>query len=103
MIVSGKNKANRPFFFAGVDGQRVEFAAMGVGKGDLEGRELAAFNVQVKAGIIEQVVVQPEPEKEPGPDLSELQAEYRELSGKDADKRWSEKRLADEIAKIKKA
>lgn len=35
-------------------------------------------------------------------DLSELQAEYRELSGKDADKRWSDKRLADEIAKIKK-
>lgn len=43
----------------------------------------------------------PEPEVET--DLSELQAEYRELSGKDADKRWSEKRLADEISKIKKA
>lgn len=100
MIVSGKNKANRPFFFTGVDGQRVEFAAMGVGKGDLEGRELSAFNVQVKAGIIEQIAVQPE--KEPEPDLSELQAEYRELSGKDADKRWSENRLADEISKIKK-
>lgn len=42
----------------------------------------------------------PVPEVEP--DLSELQAEYRKLSGKDADKRWSEKRLADEIAKIKK-
>lgn len=102
MIVSGKNKANRPFFFTGVDGGRVEFAAMGVGKGDLEGRDLAAFNVQVKAGIIEQIEVKPEPEKAVELDVSDLQAEYLELSGKDADKRWSEKRLADEIAKIKK-
>lgn len=102
MIVSGKNKANRPFFFAGVDGERVEFAAMGVGKGDLEGRDLDAFNVQVKAGIIEQIEVKPEPEKAVELDVSDLQAEYLELSGKDADKRWSEKRLSDEIAKIKK-
>lgn len=102
MIVSGKNKANRPFFFSGVDGQRVEFAAMGVGKGDLEGRELAAFNAQAKAGIIERIEVNTEPEKETEPDLSELQAEYKELSGKDADKRWSQKRLNEEVEKLLK-
>lgn len=41
----------------------------------------------------------PEPEVEP--DLSELQAEYRKLSGKDADKRWSEKRMTTEISQLK--
>ena len=39
--------------------------------------------------------------KEFEPDLSGLQAEYRERSGKDADKRWSEKRLAAEISQPK--
>lgn len=36
------------------------------------------------------------------PDLSERQAEYRELSGKDADKRWSQKRLNEEVEKLLK-
>lgn len=34
-------------------------------------------------------------------DLSDLRAEYLDLAGKDADKRWSDKRLAEEIAKLK--
>lgn len=33
--------------------------------------------------------------------INALREEYRTLSGKDADKRWAEKRLADEIEKLK--
>lgn len=36
-------------------------------------------------------------------DLSTLRAEYLDLAGKDADKRWSEKRLAEEVAKLLEA
>lgn len=40
-------------------------------------------------------------EQEDEADLSDLRSEYLEIAGKDADKRWSDKRLADEIAKLK--
>ncbi len=43
------------------------------------------------------------PDVKDEPDLSALQEEYRDLAGKDADKRWSEKRLADEVEKLMKA
>lgn len=50
---------------------------------------------------------QPEPGKEPEPEdgksIEELRVEYLELSGKDADKRWTEKRLAEEVANLLKA
>lgn len=114
MIISGKNRRNRPFFFAGADGDRVEFAAMAEGSGDLQDRELDKFKAHVKAGDIEQLDAESKPEKtkhekpkEENPqeddDIDTLRAEYKSLSGEDADKRWGEARLKAEIDTLLKA
>lgn len=106
MIVSGENRRNRPFFFAGAYGDRVEFAAMAEGSGDLQDRELDKFKAHVKAGDIEQLDAESKPERAKQPkedkrqeedDIDTLRAEYKSLSGEDADKRWGEARLKTEI------
>lgn len=58
------------------------------------------LNVLLMGGhIIEEAAEEVEPQVEEL-DLSTLRAEYLDLAGKDADKRWSEKRLAEEVAKL---
>lgn len=51
-IVSGRNTANRPFFFQDVDGGRVEFPSFGLGGGELDGNELRMFQLHATAGQI---------------------------------------------------
>lgn len=58
MLIAGRNKTNRPYFFAGTNGARVEFPAMGEGSGDLDGRDLAGFNEACRAGLIERLPAQ---------------------------------------------
>lgn len=40
-------------------------------------------------------------ELEEKPDLDQLRSEYKELSGEEADTRWKDKRLSEEINKLK--
>ena len=89
-----KNTVGSPFDIQTLNGPAVLSAF-----GSLEANfDSGYLHVLLMGGyIVEEAEV-----KDLEPDLSDLQAEYRKLSGKDADKRWSEKRLADEIAKIKK-
>lgn len=120
MKVAGKNRANRPFFFHDVDGNRVEFPALGEGSGDLEGAQLAAFNAQVKAGAIvtaeieakeqadrEQKAAKKAAEKQRDKDAQKKAraeedpaAKYERLTGKKPDGRWSDERLATELEKL---
>jgi len=121
MKVSGKNMANRPFFFFDPQGKRVEFPSLGEGAGELEGAQLSAYQAQVKAGIIKSLIeeVTEDRDDEQGNDgggtsgddrAGEVrrkaegqspEAEYEALSGKKPDGRWSEERLLAEIAKLK--
>lgn len=106
--VTGKVKHNRPYFFTNVDGSRAEFAANEVGSADLDGAELAKFEALVKVGAIaltkEEVkesqanYVAPVAVTEPETDL---RAEYKALSGKEADGRWKDERVAEEIKKLR--
>lgn len=52
-VVAGRNRTNRPFFFTGVDGERVEFPSHGEGIGELDGAELNRLNELVSSGQIE--------------------------------------------------
>ncbi len=52
-VVAGRNRVNRPYFFTGIDGDRVEFPAFGTGQGELEGHDLNLFNMYVRAKQIE--------------------------------------------------
>lgn len=69
-IVSGKNTANRPYFFRDVNGQRVEIPSFGVGQGDLEGSELAEFKMYETAGQIRSAEVKTKPINVSIPEIS---------------------------------
>lgn len=58
-VVAGRNRTNRPFFFTGVDGGRVEFPSHGEGIGELDGRELSMFNMYVRAKQIDASIAVP--------------------------------------------
>ena len=96
--VTGKVKHNRPYFFTNIDGSRAEFPAESEGSADLEGSELAKFEALVKVGAIELTKTKQadEPELE-----SDLREEYKKLTGKKADGRWSDERIEEEIEKLK--
>lgn len=69
-VVAGRNRTNRPFFFTGVDGERVEFPSHGEGIGELDDAELRKFEVCVESGQIERVDGEPAPQ-EPSPQDSD--------------------------------
>lgn len=52
-VVAGRVRVNRPYFFTGTNGSRVEFPAFGTGQGELEGRELSLFQMYVRTKQIE--------------------------------------------------
>lgn len=58
-VVAGRNRTNRPYFFTGIDGDRVEFPSFGEGIGDLEGRELNLYNMYVRARQIDATIAVP--------------------------------------------
>lgn len=88
------NKVGSPFDIQTLNGPAVLPAF-----GSLEANfDSGYLNVLLMGGyIVEEAEV-----KKPEPDLSALQSASRELSGKDSDKRRSDKRLTEEISKIKK-
>lgn len=52
-VVAGRNRVNRPYFFADIHGARVEFPSFGMGQGELEGRELNLFVMYARGGQID--------------------------------------------------
>lgn len=60
-VVAGRNRVNRPYFFTDTDGNRVEFPSFGTGQGDLDGGQLAEFQMYERAGQIEPSEVQVAP------------------------------------------
>lgn len=42
-------------------------------------------------------VVNPAPAEETGPDIEEMRADYRELTGEEPDKRWGAKKLREKL------
>lgn len=74
-VVAGRNRTNRPFFFTGVDGGRVEFPSHGEGIGELDDAELRKFEACVESGQIERVDGEPTPQEpspqEPSPQVSD--------------------------------
>lgn len=97
-----QNLTNSPMDLLNDKGERVRIAA----RGQLEGftphpsqsslyRQLGYFRI-VEDGAIETDHVKKSPNREE----SSLADQYRELTGKDPDKRWSTKRLQAEIEKL---
>lgn len=89
------NLTNSPFDLQGVDGP-VRLPAFGSVEGEFYGEylDLLAASMAVR---VEDAAAEP---AEPA-ETAELRAEYEALAGKPADKRWSDKRVAEEIAKLK--
>jgi len=84
-------------------GQAVSTAAnTEVKKKDVEPAESPAVETQEETAEDSQTetfaTISDEPEREKS--LDDLRAEYKTLSGKDADKRWKADRLSDEISKL---
>ncbi|WP_250439331.1 hypothetical protein [Delftia tsuruhatensis] len=107
------NLTNSPYDLQGVDGP-VRLPAFDSVEGEFSGEylDLLAASMAVRVEDAEAPAPAPEPEPEPGPaeDLqgvdaaaepADARAEYEALAGKPADKRWSDKRVAEEIAKLK--
>lgn len=98
------NLTNSPYDLQGVDGP-VRLPAFGSVEGEFSGEylDLLAASMAVRVedadapapGAAEdlQGVAAAEP--------ADARAEYESLAGKPADKRWSDKRVAEEIAKLK--
>jgi hypothetical protein len=111
------NLTNSPYDLQGVDGP-VRLPAFDSVEGEFSGEYLdllaASMAVRVEDAEAPVPVPVPVPEPEPEPSAAEdlqgvdaaaepadVRAQYEALAGKPADKRWSDKRVAEEIAKLK--
>lgn len=85
------NLTNSPYDLQGVDGP-VRLPAFGSVEGEFAGEylDLLAASMAVR---IDAAAEPAEP--------ADARAQYEALAGKPADKRWSDKRVAEEIAKLK--
>lgn len=82
------NLSNSPYTLQSANGPVVVSA-----KGDVTAEFDAAYLMRLKA--FPSVRVEPIDD-----DSSDLRVRYESLAGKPADKRWNDRRLADEIAKM---
>ncbi len=107
------NLTNSPYDLQGVDGP-VRLPAFDSVEGDFSGEylELLEASMAVRVEDAEAPAPAPEPEPDADEDLqgvdavaepAEARAQYEALAGKPADKRWSDKRVAEEIANLQKA
>lgn len=101
------NLTNSPYDLQGVDGP-VRLPAFGSVEGEFSGEylDLLAASMAVRVEGAEA----PAPELTAAEDLhgvdaaaepADVRSQYEALAGKPADKRWSDKRVAEEIAKLK--
>lgn len=112
------NLTNSPYDLQGVDGP-VRLPAFDSVEGEFSGEYLELLEASMAVRVEDAEAPAPEPEPEPEPDAdedlqgvdavaepaepAEARAQYEALAGKPADKRWSDKRVAEEIAKLQKA
>lgn len=98
------NNLGCPFDIQTLQGPRV-LAAFGTMEADFDPAylELICSGGYISQGVVVSVKVEEQKSSEPSAEDEPTQEEiYEALSGKTADKRWSESRLAAEIAKLKK-
>lgn len=111
------NLTNSPYDLQGVDGP-VRLPAFDSVEGEFSGEylELLEASMAVRVEDAEAPAPAPAPEPSAAEDLqgvdaaaaepaepADARAQYEALAGKPADKRWSDKRVAEEIAKLQKA
>ncbi len=101
------NLTNSPFDLQGTKGV-VRLPAFGSVDGEFSGEYLGLLEASMAVRVEDAAPAEPEPSAAPSvqpaeSSLEDAQAQYEALAGKPADKRWSEKRLAEEIAKLQKA
>lgn len=107
------NLTNSPYDLQGVDGA-VRLPAFGSVDGEFSGEYLQLLEASQAVRIEDAKPVAPvrerDPEPQPEPETAAaeappegLRAQYKALAGKPADKRWSDKRVAEEVAKLQKA
>lgn len=111
------NLTNSPYDLQGVDGP-VRLPAFDSVEGEFSGEylDLLVASMAVRVEDAEAPAPAPAPEPEPEPSAAEdlqgvdaaaepadARAQYEAVAGKPADKRWSDKRVAEEIAKLQKA
>lgn len=105
------NLTNSPYDLQGVDGQ-ARLPAFGSVEGEFSGEYLDLLAASMAVSVEDAEAPAPAPAPEPSADegLEDVDAadepadsrvQYEALAGKPADKRWSDKRLAEEIAKLK--
>ncbi|MGE8376219.1 MAG: hypothetical protein ACN6N5_12865 [Diaphorobacter nitroreducens] len=105
------NLTNSPFDLQGTDGP-VRLPAFGSVEGEFSGEylDLLAASMAVRVEDAEAPAPAPAPEPNADEDLqgvdaaaepADVSAQYEALAGKPADKRWSDKRVAEELAKLK--
>lgn len=101
------NLTNSPYDLQGVDGP-VRLPAFGSVEGEFSGEylDLLAASMAVRVEDAEAPAPAPNADEDlqgvdgaAGP--ADAHAQYEALAGKPADKRWSDKRVAEEIAKLK--
>lgn len=88
------NLTNSPFDLQGVDGP-VRLPAFGSVEGEFSGEYLDLLEASMAVRVEDAAAEPAEP--------ADARAQYEALAGKPADKRWSDKRVAEEIAKLLKA
>lgn len=104
------NLTNSPYDLQGVDGP-VRLPAFGSVEGEFSGEYLDLLAASMAVHVEDADAPAPAPAPEPGDGLqgvdaaepADARAEYEALAGKPADKRWSDKRVAEELAKLQKA
>ena len=106
------NLTNSPFDLQGVDGL-VRLPAFDSVEGEFSGEYLDLLAASMAVRVEDAEAPAPEPsaaEDLQGVDAAaepaepaDTHAQYEALAGKPADKRWSNKRVAEEIAKLQKA
>lgn len=91
-----KNLTNSPYPITLANGEKTIIPA----RGSLEGVELRDYDLALlrACGYIE--ISESAPVDEQADPRDALRTEYAELSGENADKRWSESRLRSEIAEM---
>lgn len=105
------NLTNSPYDLQGVDGP-VRLPAFGSVEGEFAGEYLDLLAASMAVRVEDAEAPAPAPAQEPnaaydlqGVDAAaepaDVRAQYEALAGKPADKRWSDKRVAEEIAKLK--
>lgn len=98
------NNTASPYDLPGNDGP-VRLPAFGSVEGEFSGEYLEILRASNVVSIEESSAKPKEkaPPQEAGDDIDTLRAEYKSLSGEDADKRWGEARLKAEIDSLLKA